>query len=428
MIQKVKGTQDLLDMTLYDAVYSAAYRYFSAAQFSHIQTPIIEHEALFKRSVGQQTDIATKEMYTFSTNEREIFCLRPEGTASVMRAFFEGAVVAKPWQVFTHGPMFRHERPQKGRWRQFSQFNLEAIGISSVVHDVRFIALLNDFFLRHLALHDYVLSINFLGTKEDRAAHRVVLKEFLDKHWSQLCATCVQRADTNILRVFDCKNESCQQLYTQAPYITDHLSPASQAEWEQLNTLLDALSVNRIHNKCLVRGLDYYNKVVFEFSSPLLGAQSAFCGGGQYDLAPAFERKEAVPSIGAAIGMERLLLLLEAAGFPFAAPAKQPLVAVVPLDDSCTVLALFAHQALHRAGISTDILVGGVKKAMKKANAIAASWVVLIGDQEREAGTVLLKNMQTGEQESVGQEYLVSRLFDLGVVVPAKSATHTSGQ
>lgn len=425
MIQKVKGTQDLLDMALYDAVYQAAYRFFSAAQFSHIQTPIIEHEALFKRSVGQQTDIATKEMYTFATNDREVFCLRPEGTASVMRAFFEGAIVARPWQVFTHGPMFRHERPQKGRWRQFSQFNLEAVGISSVVHDVRFIALLNDFFFRELKIHDYVLSINYLGTKEDRAAHRIVLKEFLDAHRAQLCATCVQRADTNMLRVFDCKNDSCQRLYADAPYITDHLSPESRAEWEQLNLLLDALSVNRVHNKCLVRGLDYYNKVVFEFSSPLLGAQSAFCGGGQYDLASAFDHKEPVASIGAAIGMERLLLLLEAAQFPFAPASLPPVVAVVPFDDSCSLLALLAHQALYRAGIATDVLVGGIKKALKKANTRGVSWVVLIGEQERESATVLLKNMHTGVQEVVGQEQLVERVrVALGVVPATNAATN----
>ncbi len=413
MIQKVKGTQDLLDMALYDAVYDRAYRFFSAAQFNHIQTPVIEHEALFKRSVGQETDIATKEMYTFSTNDREIFCLRPEGTASVMRAFFENGIVARPWQVFTHGPMFRHERPQKGRWRQFSQFNLESIGISSVVQDVRFISLLNDFFSRQLQLSDYVLSINFLGTPEDRAAHRVVLKAFLEKHRDALCPTCVQRAATNMLRVFDCKNEQCQALYAAAPYITDHLSPASAQEWRELNELLDVLSINRVHNRCLVRGLDYYNKVVFEFSSPLLGAQSAFCGGGQYNLAPAFEHKEAVPSIGAAIGMERLLLLLEAAGYPFKQPATAPVVAVVPFDTTFDALALLAHQELQRAGLAADILVGGIKKAFKRANTLGVSWVVLLGEDERAAGTVILKNMQTGIQEVVSQEHLVQRILQL---------------
>jgi len=413
MIQKVKGTQDLLDMALYDAVYDEAHRFFSAAQFAHIQTPIIEHEALFKRSVGQETDIATKEMYTFTTNDRETFCLRPEGTASVMRAFFESSIVARPWQVFIHGSMFRHERPQKGRWREFSQFNIESIGTSSIVQDVRFIALLNDFFSRQLKVQDYVLSINFLGTKEDRARHRIALKSFLDAQQEALCATCVQRAATNILRVFDCKNERCQELYTQAPFITDYLSPESAQEWQELNDLLDVLSINRVHNRCLVRGLDYYNKVVFEFSSPLLGAQSAFCGGGHYDLAAAFEHKEPVPAIGAGIGMGRLLLLLEASGYPFKRPVARPVVAVLPFNDSLNALALLAHQELQRNGIATDILVGGIKKGMKRANALNVSWVALLGEDERAAGTVLLKNMQTGSQESIGQEMLAARVLQL---------------
>ncbi|MDQ5890278.1 MAG: histidyl-tRNA synthetase [Candidatus Dependentiae bacterium] len=406
MIKKVKGTQDLLDMKSYDAVHQLAYRHFSAAHFTHIQTPILEHLALFKRSVGEETDIVGKEMYTFSTNDREEFCLRPEATASTMRAYFEAAITAKPWQVFSHGPMFRHERPQKGRWRQFSQFNLEAIGINSIAQDARFISLLDDFFTRVLNLKDYVISVNYLGNKEDRAAHKQALKIFLDAHMHEICATCQTRATSNMLRIFDCKNEQCQALYTKAPYLTDHLSPESNAQWQELNYLLDVLSVNRVHNPLLVRGLDYYNNVVFEFSSPLLGAQSTFCGGGQYDLAAAFEHKEALPSIGAAIGMERLLLLLEAAGNPHPMQAPAPIFGILPFDDSLNPLALLAHQTLHRTGLSTDFITGGIKKGMKKANASGIRWLVLIGDQEKVDGVVRVKDMVSGNETTVSQEVL----------------------
>jgi histidyl-tRNA synthetase len=407
MIHKVKGTQDLLNMNLYDALYNALYNHFTRAHFNHIQTPILEHEALFKRSVGQETDIVGKEMYTLSTNDKETLCLRPEGTASTIRAYLESGLQTTPWNVFSHGPMFRHERPQKGRWRQFSQFNIEAVGIQSLAQEVRFINLLNDFFSRTLKLEAYVLSINFLGSRHDRMAHKEALKQFLTTHSNALCATCSVRATTNILRIFDCKHETCQTLYTTAPRITDYLSEESAAEWATLNSLLDMLSINRIHNPLLVRGLDYYNNIVFEFSSSHLGAQSTFCGGGQYDLSAAFERKEPLPSLGAAIGMERLLLLLEATQNTALTQQQPDRIGILAFDESLKPLALLAHQTLHRAGHHTDILVGGIKKGMKKANAAGLTWLVLIGETERVENVVRIKNMSTGEETVVAQERLV---------------------
>jgi histidyl-tRNA synthetase len=346
-------------------------------------------------------------MYTLSTNDKEVLCLRPEGTASTIRAYLEAGIQTTPWNVFSHGPMFRHERPQKGRWRQFSQFNIEAVGIQSLAQEVRFITLLNDFFSRTLKLEQYVLSINFLGSREDRSAHKQALSEFLAHHAHALCQTCSVRATTNVLRIFDCKNEACQALYTTAPKITDYLSESSTAQWQQLNTLLDMLSINRIHNPLLVRGLDYYNNIVFEFSSSHLGAQSTFCGGGQYDLARAFDRKEPLPSLGAAIGMERLLLLLETTQNSAITQPRPKTIGIVPFDESLTPLALWAHQALHRGGLYTDILVGGLKKGLKKANAAGIDWLVLIGESEKNESVVRVKNMATGEETVVGQERLV---------------------
>lgn len=409
MINRVKGTQDLLKMDLYDALYNKIQAHFSAAHFAHIQTPILEHEALFKRSVGEETDIVGKEMYTLATgSDSEKLCLRPEATASTMRAYFEAGIATTPWNVFSHGPMFRHERPQKGRWRQFSQFNIEAIGIQSIAQDVRLLSLLTDLFSSILGMENYVLSINFLGTKQDRIAHKKALQEFLQSHLPALCATCTTRSTSNVLRIFDCKNENCQALYQSAPRITDFLSEESAKNWRELNFLLDALSINRIHNPLLVRGLDYYNNIVFEFSSPHLGAQNTFCGGGQYDLAFAFGRKDPLPSIGAAVGMERLLLLLESQNNTTLLPAKKPVIGILPFDESLNALALLADQTLHRAGLATDIITGGIKKGMKKANAAGIRWLILIGETEKNENAVRVKDMESGEEVVVSHEALVA--------------------
>lgn len=410
MIKRVKGTLDLIDMRRYSAVLGAARSHLTAANFSPIQLPILEYVQLFQHSVGEHTDIVTKEMYTFSANGKETLCLRPEGTAGTVRAFLENKIEDRPWNTFSAGPMFRHERPQKGRFRQFHQLNIESIGTSSVIEDVRMISILDDFFMHKLNVTDYVLSINYLGTSADRTEHRAALATFLEAHKAELCETCQTRMTTNMLRVFDCKNENCQKHYQDAPKITDHLSDESQAQWEQLTGLLDMASISYVHNPFLVRGLDYYNNTVFEFSSPLLGAQSAFCGGGQYDLSKQLGQKNSLQSIGAAIGLDRLVLLLEAAGDPLALPQQRPLHAIIPFSDEQLPLALLAHQALQRAGIRTDIITGGVKKGMKRANKANASVALLIGADEQAASTIRMKNMISGEERTVSQEALVAEL------------------
>lgn len=409
MVKRVKGTQDLLNMNRFDAFSTAARNHLENANFSHIQLPILEYVELFQHSVGQHTDIVTKEMYTFSANGKETLCLRPEGTAGTMRAFLENTVEDKPWQIFSFGPMFRHERPQKGRFRQFTQLNIESINTSSVMDDVRLISLLDDLFLHTLKLRDYVLQINFLGGPADRARHREALVSFVEKQKSAVCTTCQTRIDTNILRIFDCKNESCQSIYQNAPVITDYLGEEAQQEWQQLQQMLTTLSINHIHNPFLVRGLDYYHNTVFEFSSPLLGAQSAFCGGGQYDLSAQLGHKNPIRAVGTAIGMERLILLLEALNSDLI-HQHQPLHVIIPQSDAQHDLALLAHQTLHRGGINVDLLTGGFKKAMKRANKQEAAVALIIGDDEVAAGSIRVKNMATGHEELVSQEHLLTHL------------------
>jgi len=412
MIRRVKGTQDLLNMRLYDAIIDVIKHHFLNAHFSHIQTPIMEYVELFQHSVGEHTDIVNKEMYTFSANKKETLCLRPEGTAATMRAYLENKITQRPWKVFSHGPMFRHERPQKGRYRQFHQFNLEVINRTSIVQDAHMIVLLDSLFKHALQIKDYVLSINYLGTRDDRNAHKTALAAFLDAHEQALCATCKTRKESNMLRVFDCKNQSCQNLYTDAPLITDYLQESSEKEWQTFQTMLRALGVSFVHNPRLVRGLDYYNNSVFEFSSSHLGTQSAFCGGGQYDLSQQLGKKDPLHSVGAAIGMERLLMILEAGGLSDDDVDDLPLCAVIPFSEEQNLLALLLSEKIHAHGFHVDIFPGGIKKALKKADKDNVAYALLLGEDEVSSHTVTIKDMETGESDMVKQSDVISWLSD----------------
>jgi histidyl-tRNA synthetase len=405
MIQRVRGTEDILDTSLLNFIIDTAKKHFTCYNFHEIQTPILEHMSLFQRTLGKETDVVTKEMYTFETNSGESICLRPEATASTMRAFLEGTPKATPWKVFSYGPMFRHERPQKGRMRQFSQFNMEVIGSNSIFEDAHFLKMLDVYFSQVLPLENYVLKVNFLGTREDRALYKDTLKNFLDGISSQMCETCNVRREKNILRVFDCKNETCAALLKDAPKLSSNLSEASAAEWEQLKEALQMLSVNFVHDDSLVRGLDYYNQTVFEFSSRDLGAQNAFCGGGRWELARELGGKEDVPSIGAAIGITRLLLLLEAMGEKVQIPHKPRLNVIIPMTKEQQVLALLLAYDLQAHNVCADIIFdcSSMKNMMRTANKMGAANVLILGEDEQKSGTVVIKNMQTGAEQKVKQ-------------------------
>jgi histidyl-tRNA synthetase len=403
-IQKVKGTQDLLKLRLQNFVLSEAKKHFASFNFSEIETPIIEPTNLFVRSLGTHTDVVTKEMYAFKTEGGDEICLRPEATASTMRAFLENGIEQRPWKVFSYGPMFRHERPQKGRWRQFSQFNVEIIATPSIEQDAHCLSIIDSFFDKNLKLENYILKLNFLGCPKDRAAHKKALKTYLDSVSGDLCEKCNERKEKNMLRVFDCKEESCQKLYDPAPKLTDHLCETCGQEWDKLKETLQMLSVNFIHDPCLVRGLDYYNKTVFEFTSSDLGAQNAFCGGGRYELAKQLGATEEIPSIGASIGMGRLLLLMEQNPDRVTIPPEKALNVIIPMEDEQNVLALLLAHNLQSSGLCVDILFGStLSKKMKKANKLGAQHVLVIGETEQKDGTVSIKNMQTGKSKIVKQ-------------------------
>ncbi len=411
MFSLIKGTQDILDYRLTDGVLQIIQSHLKNYNFTQIATPILESVELFERGLGVATDVVGKEMFMVqSKSDRERICLRPEMTAGTVRAFVQeqGSLVL-PWKVFSYGPAFRYERPQKGRLRQFHQVSIESLGTAHVMYDAFFISMLSQLFSEKLNIENFILRINFLGQPVDRQIFKTHLYNFLSDHDAILCDTCKQRKDANILRVFDCKNESCQELYTRAPKLTDHLTPESQAEWQMVQDQLLQLSVTFVHDPYLVRGLDYYNKTVFEFVGLSLGAQNTFCGGGRYDsLAEQLGSKEMIPAFGAGIGMERLLLVLEDQQEKFATQ-RPSLVCVVPYAAEQNNTALQVADHLQAAGVCVDVLLdtASLKSKLRKADKLHANYAIVIGESEQQGNFVMIKNMITGHDEKVSQADLV---------------------
>lgn len=410
---KVKGTQDFVDLKLYNYIVDAANKYLEANNYKQIMTPIIEHLDLFKRSLGITTDVVNKEMFIIQQEgeEKNPICLRPEATAATMRAFLENGIQNIPWKVFSVGPMFRYERPQKGRFRQFHQLNIEFVGSDNVYQDAEFIKMLDKLFSSKLKLDNYALHINYLGSFEDRKNFSTVLKKFLDSVADKICKTCSDRKDTNTLRVLDCKNPDCQTIYNSAPKTAEHLSSESKKEWQTLQDVLEMLSVSFVINSKLVRGLDYYNKTIFEFVSSDLGAQSAFCGGGRYDglVKEISDGKQDVPSMGAAIGIERLMILLENRELDV---QEDPLHVIMPLSEEQFVLAMLVEQELLKANFAVETILerSSLKSMMRKANKMGAKYSLIIGEDEQKNRTVLVKNMVNGQENVINQPKLVGFL------------------
>jgi histidyl-tRNA synthetase len=414
MFNRIKGTQDFLDLTLFNFLIGRIEHHLRIYNFTQIKTPILEPLELFKRSLGLETDVVNKEMYTVNpSSPDEIICLRPEGTASIVRAFVNNGITQVPWKVWAWGSMFRHERPQKGRYRQFYQITMEIIGSDAVAQDAHFIKMLDRFFYEVLTLDTYALLINFLGCAEDRTAFKTLLYHFLNGASDRLCATCLDRKEKNIMRIFDCKNPSCQEFYKQAPHIADHLCHSCSQEWTGLKDNLEHLSVSYSYVPTLVRGLDYYDKTVFEFVSSSLGAQNAFCSGGRYNqLARIIGSREDQPSIGAAIGIERMLLMLDSIKQRLELPEVPPLYLIVPLSVEQHPLALLLSDELQAHNLRTDILLEGdsLKSMMRKADKLGAHSCLLLGSNEQATHTIMVKNMVTGGEQTIAQSRIVQFL------------------
>jgi histidyl-tRNA synthetase len=413
MIHSIKGVKDILpdEIRRWQTIEAAARRLSGLYGFREIRVPIFELTELFARSIGASTDIVEKEMYTFADRDGKLLTLRPEGTAGVVRAYIEHNLSASATlqKYFYLGAMFRHERPQAGRLRQFHQFGVESFGSASPLADVEVMSLLWRF-LTELQLPGLTLEMNSLGDPADRSAYKVVLVDFLRQRQDRLCENCRRRMETNPLRVLDCKIPECRPATEDAPSILDSLSTNSRAHFDQVQAGLKDLGIPYIINPRLVRGLDYYTLTTFEVTSRHLGAQNAVGAGGRYDGLVETLGGPKTPAIGFAVGLERVSLML-------------PDSVVVPLPTLVAVAAFGAHGSSLGARILNDLRMAGVpadmdsratslKTHLRQADRMRASYVVMIGDDEAATGRVLIRNMHTKEQEEIPLSTVVIHLAE----------------
>lgn len=401
-IQSIRGAKDILPKEIWkwQLVESIAHKVFSRYGFHEIRFPIFENTRLFSRSIGETTDIVEKEMYTFKDRAGDSITLRPEGTASVVRAYIEHKMYAPPsvMKMFYIGPMFRYERPQAGRLRQFYQIGVEAMGSSNPAIDVEVMTLLMEFF-RELGLDDIQLQINSLGNHNCRPKYIGTLKSTLEKHLNNLCKNCLNRYKRNPLRVLDCKSEQCQKIAQGLPKMIDHLDKTSQEHFNEVRSLLDISKVPYVINTNLVRGLDYYNMTAFEVTSDKLGAQNAICGGGRYDTLVEELSGPPTPCFGFALGLERLISLT-----PFnEEPNKNPDIFLICLGATAKIAGFQAAHELRIKGIKVerDYELGSMKSQMRKANKSNCRFTLIIGESEIKSGKYILKNMSNSEQQEV---------------------------
>ena len=409
MIQRPRGTRDLLppETRLWRAVESVAHEVFSAFGGEEIRTPIFEHTDLFVRSVGETTDIVHKEMYTFPDRKGRSLTLRPENTAGVARAWIENRLQDRshPLRLYYIGPMFRYERMQRGRFRQFAQIGLEIIGVDGPLADAELLAALYEFLTR-LGFSDLVIHLNNLGDPDDRPRYQEAIRSALAPHRGELCGDCQRRLDENPLRVLDCKVPRCQELAAAVPPVEAVASEGSRRHVDEVETQLGRLEVPYLRNPRLVRGLDYYLRTVFEVVSPQLGAETVVCGGGRYDRLIADLGGPAVPGVGFAVGEDRLVDVLPE-GFKATALAS-PRLYLVPLGDAACRDVLSLARGWVRAGVSLEVEVSGrsLKSALKRADRDGFAAVAILGDDELAAGRVAVRDIRRGEQELIPAEQL----------------------
>ncbi len=392
----------------WQAVEAVVRAHFGRSGFNEIRTPLLEVTELFARGIGEATDVVGKEMYSFQDRGDRSCTLRPEGTASVVRAAVQHGLLSQgPQKLWYVGPMFRYERPQAGRQRQFHQIGVEWLGVSSARSDAEVIVLAWDL-LASLGVIGLDLQINSLGTTEDRQRYRDQLVAWLEARSDHLDADSRQRLTTNPLRILDSKNPQTQELLSEAPTLLDALCDDSAQRFEAVQSFLVAMGIPFSINERLVRGLDYYGHTAFEITSNQLGAQATVCGGGRYDGLVHQLGGPVTPSIGWALGMERLLLVLEAAaaadsdGFAARLTArKSPDIFIVNRGEQAETCALVLARQLRGAGLSVELDPSGAafSKQFKRADRSGAAWAVIIGDQEAKADIMLLKSLQSDNIE-----------------------------
>lgn len=392
--------QDILppDIYLWQTVETAARELFSSYGFKEMRPPVVESTSLFSRSIGESTDIVEKEMYTFSDKAGRSITLRPEGTASVVRSYVENHLYNEPapQKYYYSGPMFRYERPQSGRFRQFYQIGVEAFGSAHPSMDAEVLSMLRHFFVR-IGFTGLTVQINSIGCEQCRPAYKESLLHFFSDKRDDLCPDCQRRYNLNPLRILDCKVSRCEELRQGSPRVTDSLCSNCREHFDSLRSLLDVLDVPAVTNADMVRGLDYYTRTTFEITSEQLGAQNALAAGGRYDrLVGEFGGPE-TPAVGFAVGMERIVSLLRKNGdqnIPF------PHVFIAVVGENAERECLLIADKLRVKGIWTELgdMKTSLKSQMRRANRLSAAYVIIIGDEELSTGRLRWKRLSDSAQ------------------------------
>jgi histidyl-tRNA synthetase len=409
-IQSIRGMEDVLPdrSPLWQKFEDTVRDVFEQYGYLNIRTPVLEPTALFVRGLGEVTDIVEKEMYVFDDRSGDSLALRPEATAGIVRSAIEHNFLYNgPLRVWTVGPMFRYERPQKGRQRQFHQFDVEALGFEGPDVDAEQVVMLARLW-RRLGLANVELHVNSIGDAADRKVHREKLVAYFGQHAALLDEDSRRRLATNPLRILDSKNPAMQEMIEGAPRLLDHLGDGAGEHFEALKVLLERAGLEYRVNPRLVRGLDYYNRTVFEFVSPDIGAQSTIAGGGRYDALFAELGGKPTPACGFGMGIERALLAVEAAGLE---ARHEPDAFVVHAGEGAELVAWTVAEKMRDAGLAVVLGPGGnFGKQLKKADASGARFAVIIGESEAASGRVTLKNLRAGEQSTVELERAIQLL------------------
>ena len=415
----IKGTKDVLPKDVHKNQYIEATALDIASKFGYkeIRTPVFEHTELFQRGVGDTTNVVQKEMYTFDDKGGRSITLRPEGTSGAVRSYLENGLCneALPQKVCYLTSCYRYEKPQAGRLREFHQFGVECFGSASPLADAEIIALAKSLF-DTLGVKDLSLEINSIGCPTCRAEYHKALKEYFSSRKDELCDTCKSRLDRNPMRILDCKSPICHEIAEGAPVVIDYLCDECKEHFENVQKYLKAQNIEYTINPQIVRGLDYYTKTVFEFVSNSIGAQGTVCGGGRYDGLVEELGGQHTPSLGCAIGIERLMLLMEAQGCEFP-EAEKPDLFIVALGEKATLKAVEIAKDMREEGFSAllDLNQRSVRAQMKYADKLGAKFNVVIGDNEVEAKTAKLKNMQTGEETEINLDTFVSGFYSISL-------------
>ena len=414
-IQAIRGMNDLLpaDTSVWQQVEQVIRATVQAYGYSEMRMPIVEQTSLFCRAIGEVTDVVEKEMYTFEDRSGDSLSLRPEGTAGCVRAALEHSLIYNQEQrLWYMGPMFRHERPQKGRYRQFHQLGVEVFGLNGPDIDAEIIALTYDLWQKLGIASDLCLELNTLGSNEERKVYKESLVKFLEAHFDDLDEDSRRRTHTNPLRVLDSKDEKVQAILADAPVLFDFLGAESKAHFEQLQAMLTAMGIKFKLNPRLVRGLDYYNLTVFEWTTNALGAQGTVCGGGRYDGLVEQLGGKATPAVGFGLGLERLMLLLTTLGKVAPKSAVDVYVCGMGTNIEGEQMKL-AHElraALPTARIMNHCGGGNFKRLLKRADKVEARVAVILGDNEVQNGTVAIKDLKSTEQVEVARAEAAAKI------------------